>query len=139
MAQQQSGNTELVALMQTLQADVTRLKSELFGRPNIITWQLFAIFMVNKKTFMSANINPILLRYGGANKSSFSMNASELEQAAASILRRAKEKAFYKGLPVYFTENSNLIAEYADGRKEVLKKLNNVSSTVRHSRAQRHR
>lgn len=88
---------------------------------------------------MSANINPILLRYGGANKSSFSMNASELEEAAASILRRAKEKAFYKGLPVYFTENSNVIAEYADGRKEVLKKLNNVSSTVRHSRAQRHR
>jgi len=88
---------------------------------------------------MSANINTILLRYGGANKSSFSMNASELKHAAASILRRAKEKAYYKGLPVYFTENGNVIAEYADGRKEVLKKLNDVSGTLRNSRAQRHR
>ncbi len=88
---------------------------------------------------MSATASPILLRFGGASKSSFSMNGLELEQVAASILRRAKEKAFYKGLPVYFTENGNVVAEYPNGRKEVLKKLNNVSRTVRHSGAQRHR
>lgn len=90
---------------------------------------------MGKKNIMSTKINPILLRYGGAKKSSFSMNASELEQVSASILRRAKEKAYYKGLPVYFAENSKVIAEYADGRKEVLKKQNNVSRSLRHSRA----
>ena len=58
---------------------------------------------------------PILLRYGGAEKSSFEMNAEELEKAATSILRRAKEKAFSKGLPIYFNKNGKVYAEYPDG------------------------
>ncbi len=66
--------------------------------------------------------HPLYLRYGGAKKSTFDMNQEELEQAAQSILRRAKEKAFSKGLPIYFSKDGELMAEYADGRIEVVKK-----------------
>lgn len=64
---------------------------------------------------------PILLRYGGAKKSSFDMNREELEQASLSILRRAKERAFSKGLPIYFSKDDILMAEYPDGRIERVK------------------
>jgi hypothetical protein len=64
---------------------------------------------------MEVQAAPILLRYGGANKSSFEMNEEELESVAISILRRAKEKAFSKGLPIYFSENEKVYAEYPDG------------------------
>lgn len=67
-------------------------------------------------------VTPILLRYGGAKKSTFDMTPDELQQAAISILRRAKEKAFSKGLPIYFSENDVLMAEYPDGRIEQVKK-----------------
>ena len=65
---------------------------------------------------------PLYLRYGGAKKSTFDMSSEELEQAAQSILRRAKEKAFSKGLPIYFSKDGKVMAEYADGRIEVVKK-----------------
>jgi hypothetical protein len=71
---------------------------------------------------MEEQVAPILLRYGGAKKSSFEMNKEELEQAAASILRRAKEKAFSKGLPIYFSINDKVYAEYPDGHIEEVKK-----------------
>jgi hypothetical protein len=82
---------------------------------------------------MKTTDKPILLRYGGALKSSFKMNTSELNQAASSILRRAKEKAFYKGLPIYYIDNGRIIAEHADGRKVVVKTLSNASRTIRTS------
>lgn len=85
---------------------------------------------------MPTTVNPILIRFGGAHKSSFSMNANELNQAALSILRRAREKAFYKGLPVYFADKGKIMAEYPDGRIEVAKISNNVARTIRHSRSQ---
>lgn len=65
---------------------------------------------------MEQHIKPILLRYGGANKSIFDMSAQELAEAGAAALRRAKEKAFYKGLPVYYSQKGQLYAEYPDGR-----------------------
>ena len=65
---------------------------------------------------------PLYLRYGGAKKSAFEMNDEELEQAARSILRRAKESAFSKGLPIYFSKDGKVMAEYSDGRIEVVKK-----------------
>ena len=43
---------------------------------------------------------PFYLRYAGAKKSTFEMNDEELEEAAQSILRRARETAFSKGLPI---------------------------------------
>lgn len=86
---------------------------------------------------MPTTVKPILIRYGGAHKSSFSMNATELNQVASSILRRAKEKAFYKGLPVYYTDKGKLMAEFPDGRIEVAKISNNVARNIRHSRSQR--
>jgi hypothetical protein len=70
---------------------------------------------------MSDSKKPILLRYGGASKSSFEMNAQELEEVAKSALRRAKEKAFYKGLPIFYIDNGAIIAEYPNGRKELIK------------------
>ena len=65
---------------------------------------------------------PILLRYGGAKKSSFEMSHEELKQAAESIVRRAKEKAFSRGLPIYYGKGRKVFAEYADGRIEEVKK-----------------
>ena len=71
---------------------------------------------------MDKIFTPILVRFGGANKSSFDMSNEELKQAAGFILKRAKEKAFYKGLPVYYADGGTLMAEYADGRVEVVKR-----------------
>jgi len=65
---------------------------------------------------------PNYLRYGGAKKSTFEMTGEELAQAAKNILRRAKEKAFSKGLPIYFTRDGVLLAEYPDGRIEPVEK-----------------
>jgi hypothetical protein len=64
----------------------------------------------------------LYLRYGGAKKSTFDMNQEELKEAAQSILRRAKETSFSKGLPIYFSKDGKLMAEYPDGRIEVVKK-----------------
>jgi hypothetical protein len=64
---------------------------------------------------------PIFLRYGGAKKSSFDMTPEEFEEAAQSILRRAKEKAFSKGLPIYFGTNVVVMAEYPAGHIEEVK------------------
>jgi hypothetical protein len=64
---------------------------------------------------------PIFIRYGGAKKSSFEMTPEEFEEAAQSILRRAKEKAFSKGCPIYFSENGVVKAEYPDGHIEEAK------------------
>jgi hypothetical protein len=50
------------------------------------------------------------------------MTKEELEQAAESILRRAKEKAFSKGLPIYFSKEDKFFAEYSDGHIEEVKK-----------------
>ena len=71
---------------------------------------------------MDKVVTPILVRYGGAKKSCFEMNKQELEVAAISIFNRAKENAFYKGLPIYYVENNSLIAEYGNGHIEVVKK-----------------
>ena len=59
-----------------------------------------------------------MLRYGGAKKSSFEMNKEELEQVAISIVGRAKETAFSKGLPIYFSKGNKVFAEYPDGHIE---------------------
>ena len=88
---------------------------------------------------MKQAITPLLVRYGGASKSSFEMNAEELKSAADSILRRAKEKAFYKGLPIYYANKNAIIAEYADGRKLIVKKIENAANALRHSRSKRYR
>ena len=66
--------------------------------------------------------NPILVRYGGAKKSIFEMDEEEMQQTADSIVRRAKEQAFSKGLPIYFSKGGVLMAEFADGRVEAVKK-----------------
>ena len=65
---------------------------------------------------------PVLLNFGGAKKVVSDMNPEELEAARQSILRRAKEKAFFKGLPIYYSQNGQVLAEYADGRIEMVKK-----------------
>jgi hypothetical protein len=71
---------------------------------------------------MDANETPLFLRFGGAPKSSFEMNDQELAEAAASILKRAKEKAFSKGLPIFFSLKDKVFAEYPDGKIEEIQK-----------------
>lgn len=65
---------------------------------------------------------PVLLNYGGAQKFIADMNADELEKARQSIMHRAREKAFSKGLPVYYSQNGSLVAEFPDGRVEPVTK-----------------
>jgi hypothetical protein len=79
-------------------------------------------FAVNLSKMDERIYNPILVRYGGAKKSIFEMNNEEMLQAAQSILRRARENAFSKGLPIYFSQKGILMAEYPDGRVEIVKK-----------------
>ena len=67
---------------------------------------------------MGETIKPILLRYGGAKKSTFEMTEAELQEAAAFIVRRAKEKSFSRGLPIYYSEGNKAFAEYPDGHVE---------------------
>lgn len=64
---------------------------------------------------MSQKATPIYLRFGGAKKSSFEMSKEEIQEAAQSILRRAKEKAFSRGLPIYYGKDGKVLAEYPDG------------------------
>lgn len=64
----------------------------------------------------NGGLKPVLLNYGGAKKFVAEMNEQELEAARQSTLRRAKEKAFSKGLPVYYVLNGNVVAEYVDGK-----------------------
>lgn len=64
----------------------------------------------------NSGIKPVLLNYGGAEKALNEMSEDELETASQAVLNRAKEKAFSKGLPVYYSINKQLVAEYADGR-----------------------
>ena len=49
------------------------------------------------------------------------MTKEELEQVGISILRRAKEKAFFKGRPIIFSEKGKVMAEWPDGRIEEVK------------------
>jgi hypothetical protein len=64
---------------------------------------------------------PIFLRYGGAEKLTSEMTKDELDQVSASILKRAKEKAFSKGRPIIFGEGGKVFAEWPDGRIEEIK------------------
>lgn len=59
---------------------------------------------------------PVLLNYGGAPRFIAEMNEQELQHAREATLRRAKEKAFSKGLPIYYLLEGEAVAEYADGR-----------------------
>jgi hypothetical protein len=65
---------------------------------------------------MSIQNTPLFLRYGGAEKDSSEMSREELEKASSSILRRAREKAFFKGRPIIFSENGKVFEEWPDGR-----------------------
>jgi hypothetical protein len=67
-------------------------------------------------------ITPILLNFGGAKKFVADMTFEELETARKSILRRAREKAFSKGLPIYFSRKGKLMAEHPDGKVIIVQK-----------------
>jgi hypothetical protein len=73
------------------------------------------------------NYDPILVRYGGAKKFISEMDNEELQQAAESILRRAKEQAFSKGLPIYFSKGGVVLAEFPDGRTETAQVRNGTA------------
>ena len=50
------------------------------------------------------------------------MSLKELETARRSILRRAREKAFSKGLPIYYSRKGKLLAEHPDGKVIIVQK-----------------
>ncbi len=57
------------------------------------------------------------LLYGGAAKPAYLMTPKEYKEAAQRVVNRAKEKAFSRGLPIYYSVNGLVIAEFADGKK----------------------
>jgi hypothetical protein len=57
------------------------------------------------------------LLYGGATKPAYLMTPEEYKEAAQRVVNRAKEKAFSRGLPIYYSVNGLVIAEFADGKK----------------------
>ncbi len=59
---------------------------------------------------------PVLLNYGGAAKAITEMNEEEIEAAGVSVVLRAKEKAFSKGLPICYILDDVIVREYADGK-----------------------
>ena len=65
---------------------------------------------------METQTSPIFLRYGGAEKDTSEMTKEELKGVAASILRRAKEKAFFKGRPIIFSDGYKIYEEWPNGR-----------------------
>jgi hypothetical protein len=65
---------------------------------------------------MPDNDNTRFLRFGQTKKSTFEMSAEELKRVSAEILNRAKEKAFSRGLAIYYSRNDKVFAEYADGK-----------------------
>ena len=71
---------------------------------------------------VTKKITPILLNFGGAKKFVTDMTYEELEAASKSILRRAKEKAFSKGLPIYYSRQRILMAGHPDGRVVIVQK-----------------
>ncbi|SEO50027.1 hypothetical protein [Niastella yeongjuensis] len=62
---------------------------------------------------MEQQREPIFLRYGGAEKLTSEMTKDELDQFSASILKRAKEKAFSKGRPIIFGEGGESVCGIA--------------------------
>jgi hypothetical protein len=63
----------------------------------------------------------IIETYGGAKKSAADMTAEEFNEAAKKSMERVRYNAFSHGLPIYYGMNGKIIAEYADGRKEIVK------------------
>ena len=57
------------------------------------------------------------LLYGGAAKFSYEMTPEEYKEASRKIMVRVREKAFSRGLPVYYGIKDKVIAEFSDGRK----------------------
>lgn len=66
------------------------------------------------------DIGEIVLMYGGATKPSYLMTPEEYKEAAQRVVNRAKEKAFSRGLPIYYGVNGLVIAEFADKKKFVV-------------------
>jgi hypothetical protein len=64
---------------------------------------------------MDSQTTPIFLRFGGAKKTIFEMSEEEVDSAATSILRRAKEKAFSKGRPILFAKDGKVYEEWPNG------------------------
>jgi hypothetical protein len=64
--------------------------------------------------------NEYQLLYGGASKAHYLMNEEECLVVGEKILNRAKEKAFSRGLPIYYEVAGVVIAEFADKRKFIV-------------------
>ena len=60
------------------------------------------------------NVMPL---FGMAAKSFFEMNLDERAEAHLAALRRAKEAAFTRGLPIIYGVGELIIAEYSNGKK----------------------
>jgi len=61
--------------------------------------------------------------YGGAAKSVLDMTPEELDQVSEEVMRKVRERAFSRGLPVVLERNGKVWYEYADGRQELANDL----------------
>jgi hypothetical protein len=76
---------------------------------------------------------PNYLQFGVAKKSLFEMTVDERREAGGVIVKRVKENAFSKDLPVFFNEQGVVYAEYSNGRAEKANNEEIYAGSVRHS------
>lgn len=71
-------------------------------------------------------MKPVVIQplYGGAAKSVLDMTPEELDQASDEIMRKVREQAFSRGLPVVLEQDGQVVFEYADGRQTLVRDSN---------------
>ena len=65
---------------------------------------------------------PVFLNYGGAKKLIADMTSEELETAGKNQSFAAREKAFSKDLPIYYSRKGKLLAEHPDGKVVIVQR-----------------
>jgi hypothetical protein len=63
------------------------------------------------------NETSINVLYGGATQPLHLQSAEQLKASSQEKIKRVKEKAFMRGLPIIWGANGKVIAEYANGSK----------------------
>ena len=70
----------------------------------------------------------INILFGGAALPLHLQSSEQLKASSTEKLKRVKEKAFMRGLPIIWGENGKIIAEFANGNKFLVIE-GNISNT----------
>ena len=76
-----------------------------------------------------------LVQYGHAQKPFDQLTSVELADVNNRLQKKIRERAWAVGSPIYYGEGSNIIAEYADGKKMIVEEINGQLIETREYRA----